>query len=169
MNLIPVDGTNVLSRADPDDIVLGSAPPSPTLSEQAQAPHSPPLPPIPPAEQPLAGASGQGAPLDARQQQRTAPHVASQAPSDNLASSLQQLSGEAAFLPRSAVERTPSNTFYGGQGINPDLALRPQATAMSRTASEDAELYIPGLTSASLFVMLPKVSSLDLGLDLGAR
>ena len=164
MNLIPVDGRNMLSGQDHDNIVLGSAPPSPEPSEPAQVPTSPPLPPLPPAEQSFGGAASYAAASSARQELPPLPHVESQTqppPRETFASSLQQLSGEAAFLPRSTLERTTSITLHGANA-NPNPSLPPQATAMTRTISEDAELYIPGLMSTSLFVMLPDVSSQSL-------
>ncbi|ORY64733.1 hypothetical protein BCR35DRAFT_308627 [Leucosporidium creatinivorum] len=162
MNLIPVDGATITNSPNPD-IVLGSAPPSPTISEQAALP--PPIPPTAaPAPAPVAHptASTLAPPISASTyNQPTPPHLSSPSlptlpPKDVLATSLQQLSGEAAFLPRSAVERTPSNTLYP-HGNNPDLSLQPAAAPMSR---QPTELYIPGLMSTSLFVLLPVTDSL---------
>lgn len=158
MNLIPVEGSNVLSGNPDLDIVLGSAPPSPTPSELAL--QQSPLPALPSA-QPTATAQPSTSPSAfTAALQPPAPHLESPSPRDALATSLQQLSGEAAFLPRSLGERTVSNTLYSGQGNKSDLAsLQPgQSQAMTRAVSEEAELYIPGLMSTSLFVMLPTVS-----------
>lgn len=50
--------------------------------------------------------------------------------------------------------------LYEGQGSNMDLASAPYAAALEDEAKEEevVERYIPGLTSPSLFMLLPMVS-----------
>lgn len=65
-------------------------------------------------------------------------------PSADLANSLQKLAQEPAFLPRSALQQ-----------------VQPLAAAVATEEEEDndtSEMYIPGLMSTSLFVLLPAVS-----------
>jgi hypothetical protein len=76
---------------------------------------------------------------------------------DHLAASLRQFDGEAAFLPSSAAEtrRSASGGLYSGQGSNPQLRRGVEGHGVPE--EEEAELYIPGLMSTSLFVLLPMV------------
>ncbi|SGY14753.1 BQ5605_C013g07086 [Microbotryum silenes-dioicae] len=117
-------------------------PPPPSLSSPYALPHqaqvvSPPLPPLPPP--PLHGYSPnpESTPLASSS---TAPY--------SLASSLQQLSGEAAFLP------TPRATEYQLQQSLP-IASTSNAPDLATASTSPDEDYIPGLMSPHLFVVLP--------------
>lgn len=165
MTTLPPDlGTNLMSPQP--DIVLGSEPPSPTTSEHPQLTTTtttlpPPTPPIP----------------------TTSTHptpATSSPPTSSLAHSLHSLASEPAFLPSSSsiitaappLARSHSSGLYSGQGLNPQLtaadddddeplaqaAPPPPAPAKQvHNANEETELYIPGLMSSSLFVLLPMV------------
>ncbi|KDE03405.1 hypothetical protein MVLG_06121 [Microbotryum lychnidis-dioicae p1A1 Lamole] len=122
-------------------------PPPPSLSSPYAFPHqaqvvSPPLPPLP--RPPLHGYSPnpESTPLASSS---TAPY--------SLASSLQQLSGEAAFLP------TPRATEYQLQQSLP-IASTSNASDLATASTSPDEDYIPGLMSPHLFVVLPNTDNL---------
>ncbi|SCV70379.1 BQ2448_1773 [Microbotryum intermedium] len=112
--------------------------PQPSASHQAQA-TSPPLPPLPPY-----GYSPESTPAAA---------AAPTAASFSLASSLQQLSGEAAFLP------TPRATEEQQQQ-RLSLASTSNVPDVETAGSSLDEDYIPGLMSPHLFVVLPNTDNL---------
>ena len=80
------------------------------------------------------------------------PHFPLPSEGDRLKESLEQLKQEPAFL--GGATRTERRGSLYGQGRNPVLGPDMQAEEVAG----EVEIYVPGLTSAALFVLLPMVS-----------